>query len=159
MKQSIKAFIIASVLLNLLMAGVIFGHIGRHYLWQRDRMSSQELAGVLPEDKFKLFEQVMQRTEEDTSNLHEQLEEARTRAADILKAEPFNRQAYLAQIKNMQDLRAQITQHMAQSIAGFAEELTPTERVALADTLRRSGPLLHSRKTCDAKPGEGDGKK
>ena len=145
MTRSIKAFIICSILLNLLLLGIFFGQEGKYFASHRDN-----IAKALPADKYKLYKDTMKRTETANQPLRDQIEQARRQAADILKAEPFNRQAYLVQIKNMQALRQQMMQRMAESIVGLAEEFSPEDRAILADTLRK--PWRDRYKACDEKP-------
>lgn len=155
MRRSVKAFIICSILLNLLLIGIFFGQEGKYFLWPRE-----DIAKALSADKYKLYQETMRHTEESNRALREQMTEARKRAADILKADPFNRQAYLAQIKNMQDLRAQMMQRMAESIAGLAEEFSPEDRAILADTFRRPNRRnSYSHSACEEKPQTGSGGK
>ena len=147
MKRSMKAFIVTSVLLNLLFVGILCGREGRHF-WGHKR--AEEIARALPADKFALYQKTMDRMEEEKTQLRKQSDEARKRSMDLLKAEPFNRQAYLAQVKNMHNLRGQMMEHMAQAVAGIAEEFLPEERAILAETLRRP----HPRKECGPEGGK-----
>lgn len=146
MKKTIKAFIIASVLLNILMAGVIFGNIGRHFFRVHERITAQELAEELPQNKRKLFEETMRSTETETGEWHQQLSDARKQAANILKAEPFDANAYLTQMQKIQDVRNQIMQKTAQSIATLAAKFTQEERATLSEILNTRPERRHDGK-------------
>ncbi len=133
MKRNIKIFIITSVLLNILMAGVIFGNIGKYFL--NKHKISQEIVNSLPDDKRKLFKETMNSAEKATGELHEELDNARKEAANLLKAEPFDKEAYLSQVQHISELRGQVMQKMSQSVAALAEQFTQEERSILAETL------------------------
>jgi uncharacterized membrane protein len=148
MTKPIKAFIIASILLNLLLIGIFFGYESRHFM-RHDRFS-QEIAKQLPAEKYKLYQETMERGKDANRNVRDKLREARKRSVSLLKAEPFNRQAYLAEMKNMQSLRAELMAQMAKSVADLAEQFSPEERAILADTFRRPGGH-EQRKACDDK--------
>lgn len=147
MTKPIKAFIITSILLNLLLIGIFFGY-GSSVFMRQDRFS-QEIAKKLPADKYKLYQEAMERRKDANHALREKLGEARKRSVNLLKAEPFNRQAYLAEMQNMQSLRGELMGQMAKSVADLAEKFTPEERAILADTFRRPGHEQH--KACDDK--------
>jgi len=78
----------------------------------------------------------MQRAEQDTGELREQLSDAYKKAANLLKIEPFDKKAYLTQMQEIHRLRGQIMQRMAEAIAALAEQSTPEEKMTLADMLR-----------------------
>ena len=136
MSRSLKAFIAASVLLNLLLAGIVIGNAGRYAMGSRMRHTLQEMAATLPEDKRAHFEETLQRVQKDTDALRQQLSDARKKAVNLLKAPSFNKEAYLAQMQEVQRLHAQIMQRMVESVAQLAEQESPDERVTLADMLR-----------------------
>lgn len=135
MKQSIKAFVIASVLLNILLAGIVVGQASRHFM-PRPPLPFAEKLDALPEEKRALFEDVMKKTENDTQDLREALMDSRKRAGKLLKAEPFDRAAYMKEMQKGHELRGQMMQRMAASMADLAEKFTPEERAALAGMMR-----------------------
>ena len=67
--------------------------------------------------------------------MHEQLSDARKQAASILKAEPFDKEKYLAQVQHVNELRVQISQKTTQSVATLAAQFTPEERAILAEII------------------------
>ena len=113
MSRFLKIFITVSVLLNLLMAGVIIGDAGRYVMKSHVHRTLQEMAAMLPEDKREHFEDVMGRAEQDTGELRQQLSDARKKATNLLKAEPFDKGAYLVEMQEVQQMRGQIMQRMA----------------------------------------------
>lgn len=154
MKKSLKAILIISVLFNLLLAGVILGHAGRYYFKDGRNSQYKELVAKLPADKQKIYQDAINKAQEDSAELHEKFDEARKQAGNLLRAEKFDRDAYLAQIKTMHDLRGQIMQKIANAVADIAGQFTPQERAILADIFRKSGAPWRSRKADDNKQEE-----
>jgi uncharacterized membrane protein len=136
MSRFLKIFIAISVLLNLLLAGLFIGHAGRHLMGAHTHPTMKEMSMTLPADQRERFETSMQQAEQDTGERRQQLSDARKKAAEILKAEPFDKKAYLAQMQEIQKLHGEIMQHMMETMAQLAEQSTPKERAALADMLR-----------------------
>ena len=136
MNRSIKAFITFSVLLNLLLVGLFIGHMGRPMIGLQDRYTVQEIAMALPEGKRQSFQSAMDKAEQDTGELRQQLIDARNRVASILRADPFDKAAYLQQMQLIHTLHGQVMEHMIEVVAQEAEQSTPQERAILADMLR-----------------------
>jgi uncharacterized membrane protein len=136
MNRHCKLLITLSMLLNLLLAGIIAGHAGRGLMPPPPR-GMQDMSEALPEARRAVFKDAMQRAEEDTAELHEQINEARNKAALILKAETFDKDAYMAEVQLMSKLRAQTMQRMAEAVVEVAEQSDATERATLADMVRR----------------------
>jgi len=136
MSRFVKAFITLSLLLNLLLAGLVIGHIGRCFMEPHKHYTLQEIALALPQDKRHAFEDIMGRAEQDTGELHQQLSDARNKAATILKADPFDKAAYMGQMQTIHTLQGQVRERMVAAIAQVAEQSTPQERTLLADKLR-----------------------
>jgi len=137
MSHFLKAFIAISVLLNLLLAGIVVGDVGRYFVGSRKHYTMQEIAMALPTDKRERFEDTMEHAEQDTGELRQQLSDKRKKAISLLKAEPFDKAAYLAQMQEIHQLHGQIMQRMVEAVAGLAEQSTPEERATIADMLRR----------------------
>jgi len=134
MSQPMKLFLAVSLLLNLLLGGVILGHASHRFM--RDhRQHAAESVATLPAEKRQLFEAAMQRVEQESGDLHEQISDARKEAASLLKAEPFNKAGYLAQIQHIHELRGQMMMHTAEAVAELATRFTPEERAVLATML------------------------
>jgi uncharacterized membrane protein len=129
MKPTVKIFIIASVLLNILMAGVIAGHFGKRYV-------GNDHFKTLPADSQETLGAAMDKVKSDNTTLQEQLTASRKKAAGLLKTEPFDRAAYLSEMERGHKLRGQMASKMALAIADVAEQFTPEQRAALADALR-----------------------
>jgi len=131
MTKSIKAFIIASVLLNLLLAGVIFGHASKRFM-----RPPEGIIATLPQEKRALYEDAMDKAEAENKTLHEAFVSSRRASGKILRTEPFDRAAYMAEMQKAHEIRGQMMQRMANSVAELAGKFTPEERAILAKSLR-----------------------
>ncbi len=141
MNKAVKAFVIFSVFLNLLLLGIVVGNAGQYFMSPHSHRSLEEIAAAMPADKRPLVEASIKRAEQDTEDLRDQLKNAHKDALAALQAEPFDKQAYFAHIKRVQDLRGKLTQRMSQAIADMAAQCTPAERAVLADMLRDQSPV------------------
>ena len=122
-----KIFItLPSVLLNLLLLGLVMGHMGHYLMDDHTRRSMEEVAMTLPESKRAHFETTMENTKQDNAPLREQLTDAREKAADILKAPSFDKQAFIAQMQLIQELRGKIMKRKVDAVTGLAQEYSPT---------------------------------
>lgn len=141
MSRRVKAFVVASILLNLLLAGVVAGHavqrLGPPLKW-REAVLSQ-----LPEPKRALYESAMKEARRQNAPLADELRRAREAVALSLTAEPFDRQAYFERVAALQELENRRKMRMAEAVAGLAEHYTPEERAILAESLRRMPPKGH----------------
>lgn len=153
MKNSIKAILVISILLNLLFAGLILGHAGKSFL-RGGKTPYQEMVEKLPVDKQNIYKDAVAHAEEANSELHEQFDDARKQSAIILKAPEFDREAYIKQITILHELRGQIMQNTANAVADIAGKFSPGERAVLADIFRKPGSPWRARK-CGDKPNDG----
>ena len=135
MSSFLKAFIAISVLLNLLLTGIIVGDIGRYFVGQNKRVTLQDVTAGLPADKRERFKDIISHGDQNLGALRQQLSDARKKAAAILKTEPFNKAAYLAQIQEIQQLKGQIATCMTEAVVGMAGQATPQERASMGDVL------------------------
>ena len=138
MRPFVKGFIAFSVLLNLLLLGVVLGHESLFFMQRPMHQSLHEMAMALPEDKREHFEDTIRRMQQDTGDLQEQLTDGRKKAANLLKADPFDRDAYLAQMQRLHEVKGKIMQHMAETLAELSAQYSPDERAILADMFRRT---------------------
>jgi uncharacterized membrane protein len=143
MSRSLKAFITLSVLLNLLLAGLVIGHLGRYFADPHMRRSVEEMAMTLPADKRQHFEEVMGKAEQDTGEWRQQLSDVRKKVIATMKADSFDKKAYLDEMQQAQQLRAKIKQRTIDAIAELAEKSTPEERAQLIEMLHFPPPPPH----------------
>ncbi len=152
MKKSIKAMLVVSILLNLLFAGLILGHMGKSFL-RGGKTPYQEMVAKLPADKQKIYKDAVAHAEQDNAELHEQFDDIRKKSAAILKAPDFDRESYIKQITKLHELRGKIMYNTANAVADIAGKFSPDERATLADIFRKSGSSWRVRK-CEEKSNE-----
>ena len=140
MKRSLKLFVIASVLLNLLLAGVVAGYASRQMFDDNRSANQQRVAAALPEQQRELFLTAMKQVEAQNKPLRAQLAKARKESLRLLRAEPFDRAAYMTQVERIQELRGQMLHTMAEAMAGLAGQFTAEERATLATLFSKPKP-------------------
>jgi uncharacterized membrane protein len=141
MNRTLKLTTAISLLLNALLVGGILGHT-----WRGDKgpppwhHSAQAVSASLPADKRQILEKAMHQLDTEDEGFRDQLAAARAEATKLLQAEPFDKEAYLAQMQHIHEIHGQLMQHMAKAIADTAQQFTPEERVGLADMFRAPPP-------------------
>lgn len=131
-----------SLILNGLIIGGVMGQ-----LWKGPpppppppwHHGSREMAATLPPEKRDQFEAAMKKMADETDPIRKQMFEARKQSRDLLKADPFDKAAYLKQVDKVKTLSNQMMDSMAQSMGDMAEKLTPAERAQLADMMPMHG--------------------
>lgn len=137
MSKKIKILIIGSLLLNVLLIGVIIGHIS-HRLSREPffRRHAREFAVKLPADKRELFSKTMEGVHLENREIHRQIREARKRALRILTAPEFDEAAYQTEVDKLNRLRGHMMQRLADVTKELAKQLDQEERKGLAEHLR-----------------------
>lgn len=139
MSRQFKFLFTLSILLNLLLVGIVAGHVSHRLFIQHEPYSEifSQIADALPPEKRPIFEDAMKRADQDTAELHDQLAESRKQAANIMKADAFDKDAYLAQVQRINKLRAQLIERKAEAITEAAGKLSAEDRAAMTELLRR----------------------
>jgi len=150
MNHKIKAFIVLSVLLNLLMGGVIAGHYLQR-MESRDGFSRVPESAQLSPEKKALIESTLNQIRDEGKQAWAAMRESREILGAILKAESFDPRAYDAQTEKMRQLMQQMQERKSETIKTLAGKLTPEERAVLAEMLRRT-PYRHEWKQTNKKP-------
>lgn len=132
--------IAGSLLLNLLMGGVILGHALSPRHPQPRPVAAME---ALPAPQRQALESRLRDLRMDFDAQREQMRLARQRSLALLVAEPFDANAYRAQLQEGMNLRAEHQRQMQDNLVALAESLRVEERHALAETLRRPPPRRH----------------
>ncbi len=136
MNRTLKLLFLGSLLLNLLLAGVIIGHIWWHMAGPGYFMG-ENLVETLPPDQKQKVMTAMQQIHDNTRDLRIQMTLARDKSAKLLAANSFDKPAYMANMSHLQDLHDQLSQIINTRLADLAEGMTPQERSALADAMHR----------------------
>lgn len=140
MSRTVKTLVALSLLLNLLLAGFILGHAGRSMIADRVHDGIEQTAETLSPEKRAAFRESMHRSTREGEPLFKQMDAAREKSMALLKAEPFNEKAFIAQGEEMNRIHAKLKQHLAQSIVKATAGLGPEDRARVAEMMRRPPP-------------------
>lgn len=139
MSKKVKILVVASVVLNVLLAGVIIGHMtqmGRWSAFKQDRA----LEATLPPEKFKLFTEVMGGARAECKQIRKQIRETRKETLSILTAAEFDEQSFQREVDKLHELRGRVTGRVAEATLVLARQFSPEERQLLGKYLERSRP-------------------
>ncbi len=138
MSKKIKILILALLLLNILLIGVIIGHVsqrvGRKEFMKRH---APVLSVKLPEDKEKLLFDTMKRVHLQNRDVYKQIRESRKKAISILTAPEFDEAAYQIEVEKLHELHGLMKQQLSDATKELAKQFNQEERKALAEHLRR----------------------
>jgi uncharacterized membrane protein len=134
MNQKLKWIVLASILLNVLLVGILFGQLPRRMDRDVYRQQIMEQAvKKLPESTRDPFRQKLADMRADAEPIRSQIREARDESIRIVTTEPFDEAAFDRQVKKINDLRVQ----MANILKEAAKNLPPDQRRALGETMKR----------------------
>jgi uncharacterized membrane protein len=141
MGTRIRILVIASLLLNVLLIGVLIGNIS-HRLFREEfpRRHPLELAGKLPADKEKLYFEMMERVNLENREVRKKIDEARDRVLSILRAPEFDEASYQVEAAKLDKLHGLMMQRFAEATKELAKQLNQEERKVLAEFLRQPPP-------------------
>ena len=139
MSKKVKILVVASVVLNVLLAGVIIGHMAQMGRWSGSKQD-QALAAKLPPEKFKLFTEVMGGARSECKQIRKQIRETREQTLNILTASEFDEQSFQREVDKLHELRGQVTDRVAEATLVLAKQFSPEERQLLGEYLERSRP-------------------
>jgi uncharacterized membrane protein len=138
MTKTVKLVFLASLVLNILLLGVILGHVPRSLEGRPSRQDRMEKAlQELPDSVEARFREKFQQIRAAGEPQRQQMDGARTEALRLLSAEPFDEAAYNRQVSKIDGLREEMFKRMGQVVKQTAKELNPEERRMFADLLRR----------------------
>jgi uncharacterized membrane protein len=151
MNKKIKAFIIFSVMLNVLFIGLAVGFVFKHQNHERhDESIAQILENKqLPEDKRALMEKEITAILDKSRITRGEIEKMRELTFKILTAEEFDESAYTTQINNIGVMRNQQRQDMSEAIKALAKQLNVRERTVLAEILKDNPRGMKSKQGYD----------
>lgn len=141
MTKAVKLAFLASLVLNIILLGVVLGHLPRSFEGRPSRQERMEQAlQKLPDAVEARFREKFQQIRAAGDAQRQQMDSARQEALRLLSAEPFDEAAYDSQVTKIDGLREEMFKRMAQVVKQTAKELTPEERRMFADVLRRPPP-------------------
>lgn len=136
MKSKLRIVFLGSIILNVLLAGVIFGRLPQHFQEsspQRGRFRAE--VDKLPEPARSRF---LEKIDEfRKTGLREQMRAAREETIRLLSADPFDEAAYDRQVRKMNDVRMQMSNRMAENVREVVRDLPLDQRNAVAEMLKR----------------------
>jgi uncharacterized membrane protein len=134
MNHKLKGVILASIILNVLLVGILFGQLPHRF--DRDvyyqRVMDQAVK-KLPQSEQTAFRQKMDQMRAEAEPIRKQIREARDETIRIVTTEPFEEAAFDREVRRVNDLRVQ----MAGILKKAAEALPAEQRRALGEALKR----------------------
>ena len=138
MSKKVKILIVASVVLNVLLAGVIIGNMVHHQFgrWSSFR-NDRVLAAKLSPEKYKLFTEVMGVARSDCKQIRKQIRATRAETLEILMAPEFDEQSFEREVGRLRDLRVAVSDRVADATLQLAKQFDAEERQVLGKFLER----------------------
>lgn len=137
MNKKIKILIIISLLLNILLSGLVLGHLYRHFTKRGVPPHMESALKTLPSAKQQEFRDAMGAMHEENKAAQQAVKEARKALAETVRAEFFDPLLYQTRVNALQLLQAQQRQHMADVIKDLAQQWNEEERQVLSGMLMR----------------------
>lgn len=109
----------------------------------------EEALSGLPEDKATLIKTTLSELREEGKSMWSSKKEKRQAMQNLLTAETFDKDAYMAKAKEIQESRASMFLSHQERIAELASQLNAEERAALAKAMPKHGKMRgkkHERK-------------
>ena len=134
MNHKLKWVMLVSILLNVLLVGVLFGQLPRHF--DRDvyyRRTMDQAVKKLTASEQAAFRQKMNQMRAEADPIRNRIRETRDETVRIVITEPFDEGAFDQQVRKINDLRVQ----MAAILKKAAKELPLEQRLALGQALKR----------------------
>jgi uncharacterized membrane protein len=141
MNKTIKFAFLASIVINVILAGVLVGQWSQRFDGRSARGERTERALTKLAEPFRSqTREKMERLRKEMEPLRDELREARNEAVRTLIAEPFDEAAHDRQIEKMREIRSRMTVRAAAAFKEAARELPPEQRPVLAEILRPAPP-------------------
>jgi uncharacterized membrane protein len=145
MNRAAKMTFVGSIILNVLLLGFVLGQSPRRF--DRSAMRQQRMEQVikdLPEVSQQRLRERFQQLRGTADPLFEQMRKAQDEAVQLLGAESFDEAALDRQEAKINELRAQMSKKLSQSVKSALKDLSPEERRRFAQMLRRPPPPSQS---------------
>jgi uncharacterized membrane protein len=135
MNSKLKLLLIVSLIANGLLAGFLFGG------WSHDfgRASFEEKLDMLSDASRDQVRTAMQNLRKQNAKTRDELQQARKETLRILTKEPFDESAWNAHVAHIQELRAEMSRRMSETIKALAKNMPANERPALVEFFGRGG--------------------
>jgi len=141
MSKKVKMLLVASLVLNVLFAGVIMGNVFHRIGWRSaSKHDDRVLAAKLSPEKYKLFTEVMGGARSECKQIRKQIRENREQVLGILTAPEFDEASFQREVDTLNDLRGQVADRLAVATLELARQFDPEERRLLGKYLERPPP-------------------
>jgi uncharacterized membrane protein len=141
MSRNVKILIVASLVLNVLLAGVIIGNVFHRIGWRSaSKHDARVLAAKLSPEKYKLFTEVMGGARSECKQIRKHIRERREQALGILTAPEFDEQSFRREVDTLHDLRGRVADRLSGATLELAKQFDPEERKLLGKYLERPPP-------------------
>jgi len=141
MNRAAKMTFVGSIILNVLLLGFVLGQSPRRF--DRNALRQQRMEQVikdLPEASQQRLRERFQQLRGTADPLFEQMRKVQDEAVQLLGAESFDEAALDRQEAKINELRAQMSKQLSQSVKSALKDLSPEERRRFAQMLRRPPP-------------------
>lgn len=139
MKKNIRLFVLASVLLNVLLIGVLIGQVpGRLDPGPRDNIRNLVETAEISEERRAALKAEADEMSKQNEALRRRIDDLRAQAIEILSAEQFDAAAHQRLVGQLLVLRNEQRERLAKWLVTLASELNQHDRQELAKILRSS---------------------
>jgi uncharacterized membrane protein len=141
MNRAAKMTFVGSIILNVLLLGFVLGQSPRRF--DRNALRQQRMEQVikdLPEASQQRLRERFQQLRATADPLFEQMRKVQDEAVQLLGSESFDEAALDRQEAKINELRAQMSKQLSQSVKSALKDLSPEERRRFAQMLRRPPP-------------------
>ncbi len=142
MSKTIKWVLALSLFLNVLLAGVLLGHVSGD-MAHPPRMHDmpKNIAGLSPE-KQKMVDEVWADFRSGNSERFTKMKAAREEVVAIMEAPEFDEAAFRAKSAELGAMMSESKKKMIDNMANVAKQFNQEERKALAQHMRRPPTLM-----------------
>ncbi len=131
MNRLLRVTLVFSIAFNVLLAGMLSGEMSHRLISPPQAFDITSELAKLPPEKRVMFETFMSGAKQQTDADHASMDSAKKEALRLLTVEPFNKDAYLAQVGRIDNLHRQMKQKLAQAVVNLAQQLNSDERNVL----------------------------
>jgi uncharacterized membrane protein len=135
MNRKLQIAFLASLILNVLLAGVILGALPQRFYGLRSREAFLSAIDKLPEPARTRFRNNLEAFRK--SPLRREMTNERNEAIRLLASEPFNEAAYDRSVEKVNELRLQMSKRASDDVKAIIKDLPLDQRKAVAEVLRR----------------------
>jgi Spy/CpxP family protein refolding chaperone len=136
MNRSLRSLFALSLLANVLLLGFLIGGLPHRFGRESREERLDAVLRQLPEPTQAQFRRSMEQNRSADDARREQIRAARERTIEILLAEPFDAEAYDAEVAKIDELRGQGSRQMAMTVKEVAADLNLEQRRILAELLK-----------------------